>query len=103
MLWDIVLPVVGGGLPGAVSAQQLVVLGELVAGPDLVPLPVTVLHHRGVLHEGHVAAALHQAAEGAGVAVVVLQRVPGAVGTRLAVTQVAHVPVVPVVVVVVDP
>ena len=44
--------------PGAVSAEQLVVGCELVPRPPLLPLPVAVLGHRRVLHEGHVAAAL---------------------------------------------
>ena len=37
MFWDVVLPVVGGGLPGAVPAQQLVVRRQLVTRPNLFP------------------------------------------------------------------
>ena len=54
-------PVICGGLPGAVSAEELVVLGQLVAAPDLIPLPVAVLHHGRVLHESHVPTTLNEA------------------------------------------
>ena len=56
-------PVICGGLPGAIPAQKLVVLGQLVSAPDLVPFPVAVLHHCRVLDKSYVPATLNKASE----------------------------------------
>ena len=59
----IISPVICGGLPGAIPAQKLVVLGQLVSAPDFVPFPVAVLHHCRVLDKSYVPATLNKASE----------------------------------------
>ena len=49
-----------GWCPGAVTAKELVVRRQLVPGPPLLTLSVTVLQHCGVFDKGHVPASLHQ-------------------------------------------
>merc|ERR1712051_224700 len=96
-LAEVAVPVVGGPLAGAVPAEQLVVGGQLVPRPDLLPLAVAVLHHGGVLHKGNVAASLNQTPEGTGVAIEVPHGIPVTVVSRSAMAEVTEVSVVPVV------
>merc|ERR1719245_211938 len=75
---------------GAIPTQEFVVGSKLISGPPFFPFPVAIFHNGGVLDEGHVAAAFHEASEGPRVSEVVLHMVALAVVSGRPVAEVAQ-------------